>query len=163
MGDKTVILTTVNEAWAANNSLLDLFLESFRIGNNTQRLLNHLVIITLDPKAYTRCITLHPHCYALKTKEMDFSKEAFFMSHDYLEMMWRRIDFLRSVLKMRYNFIFTVLLLFLPLLIFLHRFLKGEGFTLHVGLQIFNVLGHMQLFFFFFFPSNTFTVQRPIF
>ncbi|RVW68782.1 hypothetical protein CK203_060957 [Vitis vinifera] len=33
MGDKTVILTTVNEAWAANNSLLDLFLESFRIGN----------------------------------------------------------------------------------------------------------------------------------
>ncbi|CBI35299.3 unnamed protein product, partial [Vitis vinifera] len=107
MGDKTVILTTVNEAWAANNSLLDLFLESFRIGNNTQRLLNHLVIITLDPKAYARCTTLHPHCYALKTKEMDFSKEAFFMSHDYLEMMWRRIDFLRSVLKMRYNFIFT--------------------------------------------------------
>ncbi|KAJ9678146.1 hypothetical protein PVL29_022898 [Vitis rotundifolia] len=107
MGDKTVILTTVNEAWAANNSLLDLFLESFRIGNNTERLLNHLVIIALDQKAYARCTTLHPHCYALKTKEMDFSKEAFFMSHDYLEMMWRRIDFLRSVLKMRYNFIFT--------------------------------------------------------
>ncbi|KAL0406489.1 UNVERIFIED_CONTAM: hypothetical protein Slati_3962800 [Sesamum latifolium] len=29
------------------------------------------------------------------------------MSADYLKMMWRRIDFLRSVLEMGYNFIFS--------------------------------------------------------
>ncbi|CAA3011336.1 uncharacterized protein At4g15970-like [Olea europaea subsp. europaea] len=29
------------------------------------------------------------------------------MSEDYLKMMWRRIDFLRVVLEMGYNFIFT--------------------------------------------------------
>lgn len=30
------------------------------------------------------------------------------MTADYLKMMWRRIDFLRSVLEMGYNFVFTV-------------------------------------------------------
>lgn len=116
--EKTVILTTVNQAWAANNSLLDLFVESFRIGDNTERLLNHLVVITLDQHAYDRCISVHPHhrnCYLLHTKKMDFSKEAFFMSHDYLEMMWRRIDFLRSILDLGYSFIFTVCILTLTL------------------------------------------------
>ena len=108
MGEKTVIITTVNEAWAANNSLLDLFIESFRIGINTQRLLNHLVIITMDQKAYARCISIHPHCYALKTRNKNFSKAAFFMTPDYMEMMWTRIGFLNSVLKMGYSFVFTV-------------------------------------------------------
>ncbi|GFP93966.1 uncharacterized protein at4g15970 [Phtheirospermum japonicum] len=70
MPDKTVILTTLNEAWAAPNSVVDLFLDSFRFG-------------------------------------VDFSHEAYFMTPDYLKMMWRRIDFLRSVLEMGYNFVFT--------------------------------------------------------
>jgi hypothetical protein len=30
------------------------------------------------------------------------------MTQDYLKMMWRRIKFLRSVLEMGYNFIFSV-------------------------------------------------------
>lgn len=108
MADKTVILTTLNEAWAAPNSTFDLFLESFRIGNQTQRLLKHLVVIALDQKAYSRCLALHPHCFALTTKGVDFSAgEAFFMSTDYLKMMWRRIKFLHSVLEMGYNFVFT--------------------------------------------------------
>ncbi|XP_034673409.1 uncharacterized protein At4g15970-like [Vitis riparia] len=107
MGDKTVILTTVNGAWAANNSLLDLFLESFHIGNNTKRLLNHLVIIAFDQKSYARCLALHPLCYALKTEGVDFSGEAYYSTPNYLEMMWRRIDFLRSILTMGYSFIFT--------------------------------------------------------
>ncbi|XP_075077880.1 uncharacterized protein At4g15970-like isoform X1 [Nicotiana tabacum] len=107
MEDKTVILTTLNEAWAAPNSVVDLFLESFRIGDHTRRLLNHLVIIALDEKAFTRCLSLHIHCYALVTEGVDFSKEAYFMFPDYLKMMWRRIDFLRVVLEMGYNFVFT--------------------------------------------------------
>ncbi|KAJ8565282.1 hypothetical protein K7X08_007858 [Anisodus acutangulus] len=107
MEDTTVILTTLNEAWAAPNSVVDLFLESFRIGDHTRRLLNHLVIIALDEKAFSRCLALHTHCYALVTQGVDFSKEAYFMFPDYLKMMWRRIDFLRVVLEMGYNFVFT--------------------------------------------------------
>ncbi|KAK9117985.1 hypothetical protein Scep_016078 [Stephania cephalantha] len=107
MDDKTVILTTLNEAWATPGSILDLFLESFRIGNKTQRLLRHLVIVALDQKAYDRCLDVHFHCLVLTTEGADFSEEAYFMTPDYLKMMWRRIDFLRTVLEMGFNFIFT--------------------------------------------------------
>ncbi|KAL9245950.1 hypothetical protein vseg_019543 [Gypsophila vaccaria] len=105
--DKTVIITTLNEAWVGPRSMIDLFLESFRIGLHTRVLLNHLVIVTLDDKAYRRCLSLHPHCVVLVTEGVDFSKEAGFMKPDYLMMMWKRIDFLRSVLEMGYNFVFT--------------------------------------------------------
>nr|XP_043626378.1 uncharacterized protein At4g15970-like isoform X2 [Erigeron canadensis] len=108
MDDKTVILTTLNEAWAdPNNSILDLFLASFRLGYQTSKLLKHLVIITLDQKAYASCKRVHTHCFALTTEGVDFSREAYFMTPDYLKMMWRRIDFLRAVLEMGYNFLFT--------------------------------------------------------
>ncbi|KAL2250405.1 UNVERIFIED_CONTAM: hypothetical protein Sindi_2162800 [Sesamum indicum] len=107
MQDNSVILTTLNEAWAAPNSVIDLFLESFRIGEHTRHLLNHLVIVTLDGKAFSRCLAVHSHCFALVTEGIDFSREAYFMTPDYLKMMWRRIDFLRSVLEMGYNFLFT--------------------------------------------------------
>ncbi|KAL2518668.1 Nucleotide-diphospho-sugar transferase family protein [Abeliophyllum distichum] len=107
MHDNTVILTTLNEAWAAPRSVVDLFLESFRTGEHTRSLLNHLVIISLDRKAFSRCLLVHMHCYALATEGVDFSHEAYFMTPDYLKMMWRRINFLESVLEMGYNFIFT--------------------------------------------------------
>ncbi|KAK1325802.1 Uncharacterized protein QJS10_CPA01g00186 [Acorus calamus] len=107
MEDKTVILTTLNAAWASPNSMIDLFLESFLIGNGTRNLLDHLVIVALDEKAYARCLSMHPHCLALKTEGVDFEGEKFFMTPGYLKMMWRRIDFLRIVLEMGYNFIFT--------------------------------------------------------
>lgn len=107
MPDKTVILTTINEAWTSPNSILDLFLESFRIGIGTRRLLNHLVVIALDQRAFSHCKDVHSHCFALSTEGVDFSQEAAFLSDDYLKMMWRRIDFLRYVLEMGYNFVFT--------------------------------------------------------
>ncbi|KAJ9537121.1 hypothetical protein OSB04_029854 [Centaurea solstitialis] len=107
MGNNTVIITTLNDAWAEPNSMFDLLLESFRIGNQTNRFLKHLVVITLDEKAYARCLKLHPHCYNLSTNGMDFSGEAYFMANDYLKMMWRRIDFLRAVLDLGYSFVFT--------------------------------------------------------
>ncbi|KAM2658317.1 hypothetical protein EV2_021037 [Malus domestica] len=107
MEDGTVILTTLNEAWAAPGSILDLFLESFRIGVGTHRLLNHLVIIALDQRAFERCLEVHNHCFALVIQDFDFRQEAYFMTPHYLKMMWARIDFLRSVLEMGYNFVFT--------------------------------------------------------
>ncbi|XP_022923665.1 uncharacterized protein At4g15970-like isoform X1 [Cucurbita moschata] len=105
--DRTVILTTLNQAWASPNSVIDLFLESLRIGNRTHQLLNHLVIIALDKKAFVRCLDIHIHCFALVTEGVDFHSEAQFMTPDYLKMMWRRIDFLRTVLEIGYNFVFT--------------------------------------------------------
>ncbi|KAL5554149.1 hypothetical protein UlMin_041550, partial [Ulmus minor] len=107
MSDGTVILTTLNEAWAAPNSVLDLFLESFRIGEGTYRLLNHLVIIAMDQKAFRYCLDVHKHCFSLISEEDDFHQEAYFMTPDYLKMMWKRIDFLHSVLELGYNFVFT--------------------------------------------------------
>ncbi|XP_050377514.1 uncharacterized protein At4g15970-like [Argentina anserina] len=107
MKDKTIIVTTLNDAWAEPNSIFDLFLESFRIGNNTSRLLKHLVVICLDQKAYARCLALHPHCYQLYTEGANFTSEAAFMSSDYLQMMWRRIQFLTSILEKGYSFVFT--------------------------------------------------------
>ncbi|KAL3510275.1 hypothetical protein ACH5RR_029676 [Cinchona calisaya] len=107
MEDKTVILTTLNEAWASPNSVVDLFLESFRIGEHTRKLLSHLVIIALDKKAFSRCLDVHTHCYALVTEGVNFSMEAYFMTPVYLNMMWSRINFLQSVLELGFNFVFT--------------------------------------------------------
>ncbi|XP_071730491.1 uncharacterized protein At4g15970-like [Rutidosis leptorrhynchoides] len=107
MSKRTVIITTLNDAWAEPDSMFDLLLESFRIGNQTKRFLKHLVVVTLDQKAYARCLKLHPHCYNLNTPGIDFSGEAYFMAADYLKMMWRRIYFLRNVLDLGYSFVFT--------------------------------------------------------
>ncbi|KAG6523716.1 hypothetical protein ZIOFF_013593 [Zingiber officinale] len=107
MENKTVILTTLNAAWASPGSIIDLFFQSFRTGDGTRRLLDHLVIIALDKKAYIRCISLHTHCFALYTEGVDFSDEKIYMTAGYLSMMWRRIEFLRVILEMGYNFIFS--------------------------------------------------------
>lgn len=108
--NRTVIVTTLNKAWAEPNSLFDLFLESFRIGQGTQRLLKHVVVVCLDSKAFDRCSQLHPNCYYLETSGIDFSGEKRFATPDYLKMMWRRIELLTQVLEMGFNFIFTVLI-----------------------------------------------------
>lgn len=107
--NKTVIITNLNDAWAEPNSIFDLFIKSFEIGNNTKRLLNHLVVICLDEKAYNRCLALHPHCYHLRIQGINSTREASFMSQDYLEIVWRKIDFLATILHKGYNFVFTVI------------------------------------------------------
>ncbi|CAA7014822.1 unnamed protein product [Microthlaspi erraticum] len=105
--NNTVIITTLNQAWAEPNSLFDLFLESFRIGQGTQQLLKHVVVVCLDPKAFERCSQLHTNCYHIETSETDFSGEKVYNTPDYLKMMWRRIELLTQVLEMGFNFIFT--------------------------------------------------------
>lgn len=113
--NRTVIVTTLNQAWAEPNSLFDLFLESFRIGHGTLKLLQHVVVVCLDPEAFDRCAQLHPHCYYLETSGTDFSGEKRFATPDYLKMMWRRIELLTQVLEMGFNFIFTVLIFINPM------------------------------------------------
>ncbi|KAE8707301.1 putative Myb family transcription factor [Hibiscus syriacus] len=107
MVNKTVILTTLNEAWASPGSIFELFLKGFELGDGTHRLLDHLVVVALDQNAYNRCLIVHKHCYALVTEGVDFHQEAYFRTTQYLKMMWRRIDFLQTVLQLGYSFVFT--------------------------------------------------------
>ncbi|KAI3857133.1 hypothetical protein MKW98_010547 [Papaver atlanticum] len=106
MKDKTVILTTLNEAWAAPapNSILDLFLESFKIGENTKYLLNHCN----GPESISALFRSAPRCYALKVEGVDFTVEAYFMKGNYLKMVWSKIDIQKSALEIGYNFVFTI-------------------------------------------------------
>lgn len=108
--DRTVIMTQINAAWTRPGSLLDLFFESFRTGEGgVARLLDHLVIVTMDPAAYEGCRAVHSHCYFLRTgNAVDYRSEKVFMSKDYLEMMWGRNRFQQTVLELGYNFLFTV-------------------------------------------------------
>ncbi|KAK9666447.1 hypothetical protein RND81_14G185400 [Saponaria officinalis] len=106
--EKTVIITTLNEAWAAPNSVFDLFLQSFKVGNDTAKLLRHLVVIAVDDKAYERCINTVSHCYLLKSNQStQMAHEAIFMTPIYMDMMWDRLAFLQTILSLGYNFVFT--------------------------------------------------------
>ncbi|RCV12381.1 hypothetical protein SEVIR_2G275600v4 [Setaria viridis] len=107
MEDNTIIMTFTNEAFAAPGSLMDLFLESFRVGLKTEQLLKHLVIVAADAKAFARCRQVHPHCYALAMGATNFTGEQRFMAGDYLDMMWRRNRFQARVLGLGYSFVFT--------------------------------------------------------
>lgn len=80
MPNRTIILTTLNQAWAQPNTMIHMFLESFRSGEDIEHLLDHLVIVALDQVAYDRCTELHTLCYMLKTAGVDFSGEKFFMT-----------------------------------------------------------------------------------
>ncbi|XP_072973568.1 uncharacterized protein At4g15970-like isoform X1 [Typha angustifolia] len=107
MDDNTVILTEVNEAFAAPGSLLDAFLESFRVGKDIQHLLNHLIIVAMDVKAFDRCKSLHPHCYLLKIPGVSLNSEKVFMSKDYIELVWTKVKLQRLIIESGYNFLFT--------------------------------------------------------
>ena len=106
--DRTVIITCVNHAWAAPGSLLDLFLESFRVGDGIADLLGHVLIVAMDPTAMARCRALHPHCYLYTMPGVDFASAKFFLSKEYLELVWSKLKLQRRVLQLGYNFLFTV-------------------------------------------------------
>ena len=104
-----MIVTMMNQAYADLNSTFDVFLESFQVGDGTEKLLRHVLVVCLDERAYSHCVEVFPHrCFLLRTTGIDFSGERLFTVGDYLEMMWRRTEFLGSLLKLGYNFLFTV-------------------------------------------------------
>ncbi|KAJ3695121.1 hypothetical protein LUZ60_000498 [Juncus effusus] len=108
MDDKTVILTEVSEAWAQPGSLLDLFIESFHVGDRIEHLLNHTVMMAVDQKAFERCQFLHPHCFRLIVQNItDYSSEKLFMTGDYLKLVWAKVEFNKQVLELGYNIIYT--------------------------------------------------------
>lgn len=107
MADRTVLMTAINEAWAAPGSFLDLFLESFRHGENIGHLVQHLLIVAMDKKAFDRCNAVHPFCYWFRVDGMDFAADQSYMKGDYLEMMWKRNRFQQTILELGYTFLFT--------------------------------------------------------
>ena len=109
--DRTVIMTSVNEAWAAQDSLLDLFLQSFRNGERISHFADHLLVVALDDGALKRCRAVHPHCYLLPasaTGRNNLSAEKVFMSKDYIDLVWSKVRLQQRILELGYNFLFTV-------------------------------------------------------
>ncbi|WVZ67640.1 hypothetical protein U9M48_016691 [Paspalum notatum var. saurae] len=106
--DRTLIMTSVNEAWAAEGSLLDLFLESFRSGEGIAHFADHLLVVALDGGALQRCRAVHPHCYLLPAAAgRNLSDEKVFMSKDYLDLVWSKVQLQQRILELGYNFLFT--------------------------------------------------------
>lgn len=123
MAEKTVIITVINKAYVElyngeYPSMFDLFLEGFWEGESTRVLLEHLLVVAVDQTAYERCKFRRLHCYRLVTGDGDFAGEKIYMSEEFIKMMWRRTRFLMEVLKLGYNFIFTVRSLFFQLFLF---------------------------------------------
>ncbi|KAM0931356.1 hypothetical protein ACQ4PT_000396 [Festuca glaucescens] len=108
--DRTVIITSVNEAFARPGSLLDLFRESFYAGDGIAHFLNHTLIVAVDATAYHHCRRVHPHCYLLEATartSMNLSSATDFMSDAYLELVWAKLELQQRVLELGYNFLFT--------------------------------------------------------
>ena len=112
MEDRTVILTILDETLASPGSVLDLFLESFRIGQKTQQFLNHIVVAAVDNQAYQYCISIHPHCFQLTSVTSKFAKRKGSTSPDHLTLKIMRLDLFLEVVKLGYNFAFTVCVFF---------------------------------------------------
>ncbi|XP_043718346.1 uncharacterized protein At1g28695-like [Telopea speciosissima] len=141
MGNKTVIIAIVNRAYVERENLektmLDLFLEGFWLGEDTQGLVDHLLVVAMDQVAYDRCNFLRLQCYRLETEGVDFGGEKFYMTQDFIKMMWKRTLFLGNVLKRGYNFIFTdtdVMWLRNPLL----KLVQNEAEDLQISCDDFN-------------------------
>ncbi|KAG4940464.1 hypothetical protein AAZX31_16G054000 [Glycine max] len=100
--DRTVILTMVDESMASPGSILDILLQSFKSGEGTERLLNHLVIISMDPQAFEYCSSLHPYCI-----HPSIFPRPIMTTPDHNLFTWTRNDVLYEVIRLGYNIIFT--------------------------------------------------------
>jgi hypothetical protein len=106
--DRTVIITSVNEAFARPGSLLDLFRESFYAGEKISHLLDHLVVVAIDGAAYHHCRRVHPFCYLLRANtSMNLSSASNYMSDAYVELVWAKLELQQRVLQLGYNFLYT--------------------------------------------------------
>ncbi|XP_061371616.1 uncharacterized protein At1g28695-like, partial [Gastrolobium bilobum] len=98
----------VDESRASPGSILEVLLQSFKSGEGTQRLLNHLVIITMDPQAFEYCRALHPLCIHPSTFAHYFTtKRQSNTTPDHNAYSWRRNNVLLEVVELGYNIVFT--------------------------------------------------------
>ncbi|EOA18121.1 hypothetical protein CARUB_v10006582mg [Capsella rubella] len=101
--DKMVIITMVDREWAKPDSILDLFLESIRIGERTKYLLNHLIVVALDDQALRYCLRAHPHCYLHR----GYRKNSESLNPDGLVTGWSKKYLVKEILELGYNIMFT--------------------------------------------------------
>ncbi|KAG6705554.1 hypothetical protein I3843_07G179100 [Carya illinoinensis] len=91
--------------------MLDMFLDSFWVGEDTRELMDRLLLVAVDQRSFERCKFLRLHCYKLELildeGAVDSNGEKLYMSNDFMKMMWRRTLFLGDILKRGYSFIFT--------------------------------------------------------
>lgn len=99
MEDNTVILTLLDHQKPDADSLLNLFLESFRLGIGTGRFLNHLIILSSENQAFRYCKSVHPHCYNLAA----YGRNKKLKGSD-----WRRNIIMGKVLDLGYSIFYTV-------------------------------------------------------
>ena len=70
MPNKTVIITIMNKAYADGDgdgtTMLDLFLESFWIGEGTREIVDHVLVVAADRTAYDRCNFRLLNCYKME-------------------------------------------------------------------------------------------------
>ncbi|KAL6613915.1 hypothetical protein ACP70R_036185 [Stipagrostis hirtigluma subsp. patula] len=107
MEDRTVIVTSVNEVWTRPNSLLSIFLDGFKNGEDTARLLDHVLIVAVDAGGFEGCKAVHPHCYLLEVKSMNMSRAKYFGTPEFLAVVWQKLSFQQRILELGYNFLFT--------------------------------------------------------
>ncbi|AED94614.1 Nucleotide-diphospho-sugar transferase family protein [Arabidopsis thaliana] len=101
--DKIVIITMVDREWAKPDSILDLFLESVRIGERTKHLLNHLIVVALDDQALRYCLRAHPHCYLHRYSR----KKSESLKPDGLVTGWNKKSLVKEILELGYHIMFT--------------------------------------------------------
>jgi len=88
--------------------LLDIYRESFRNGEGTERFLDHVLVIAIDAGGFHRCKAVHPHCYHLEvTKPTNLSSANRYMTKEFLELVWLKLSFQQRILELGYNFLFT--------------------------------------------------------
>ncbi|CAL9081286.1 unnamed protein product [Musa textilis] len=107
MANKTMIIAILNKSYMEKNGMFNLFLQSFREGEGTWFLIKHLSFVAVNQMSFNQCCALGLNCYKLVMEGVDFSEVVFYMSDDFIEMMWRRKLFLGDVLKHGYSFILT--------------------------------------------------------
>ncbi|URD90787.1 hypothetical protein MUK42_32933, partial [Musa troglodytarum] len=107
MVNKIMIIAILNKSYMEKNGMFNLFLQSFREGEGTWFLIKHLSFVAVNQMSFNQCCALGLNCYKLVMEGVDFSEVVFYMSDDFIEMMWRRKLFLGDVLKHGYSFILT--------------------------------------------------------
>ncbi|CAN0924681.1 Uncharacterized protein At1g28695 [Linum grandiflorum] len=106
METRTVIVTMIDgestadsEFSPASPSTVDNFLDMLRDGEATKQLVDHLVVLTFDPRSFRDCKSVHRHCYFFQ-----YSSN----SRDlYRATLQRRNEFLLQVLQLGYNLFYT--------------------------------------------------------
>ena len=67
MENETVVIAIVNKAYVEGDKpMLDLFLDSLWLGEDTRKLVDHLLLVAVDETSFERCKFLRLRCSRLQ-------------------------------------------------------------------------------------------------